>query len=151
MTPAELKARFPSASRSTILRNLANGGAELTAESVKRMETGFEPTKKRIRQSSKPLMNKLETDWLNKLRSERPTVTYLPQSVRLKIATGAWYKPDVFCFEFLMAYECKGPKFVKGCSKGLLALKVAAKEYPQIRFVLVWREKGQWFEQPVIP
>lgn len=112
-----------------------------------------EEERKRIRQETKPLLNKLETDWGELLKRD-PAITHLrPQSLRLKIANGAWYKPDWtgLCGGRLICWECKGPKQVKGCGKGLLTLKVAARTYPEIGFVLVWREGGSWYHQEVLP
>lgn len=113
---------------------------------------------KRIKQERGPLLNKLEADWLAVLRAKDPWAPIRSQSVRLRLANGAWYKPDHYCSSWKWgdgacptAWECKGPRQVKGCAKGLLALKVAAHEWPEIRFVLVWREGGQWRTQTVLP
>lgn len=107
--------------------------------------------KKRIRQSTKPLLNKLEAEWFNVLTSRysyhrsNPT---LCQSVRFKLGNGIWYKPDFFVPFIPEAFEVKGPHAFRG---GLENLKVAAHQYPMIRWMLVWKENGEWKEQEVLP
>jgi len=109
---------------------------------------------KRIRQDQKPLMNKLESDWLNHLRTILPAGTLIhSQSWRVKIANGAWFKVDhcAFVAGRWMAWECKGPKQGKNVARGMLALKCAASSFPDVDWILVWREAGQWRTQKVIP
>ncbi len=111
------------------------------------------PKPKRIRQSSKPLMNKLETQWYDWLRYvyQPPSFTIKIQAMRFKLGNGIWYKPDFTVWGFKdgpIAYEVKGPHAFRG---GLENLKVAAGLYPEITWKLVWRENGQWCEQMVLP
>lgn len=108
--------------------------------------------KVRIRQSIKPVLNQLETDWCAVIQGWYPGIKVHKQALRVKLANGAWYKADLAMFlpGGLTCWECKGPKVVKGQSKGLLALKVAATEYPEIKWILVWRESGTWHEQRVL-
>lgn len=106
----------------------------------------------RVRQETKPRLNKLESDWLAVLRVTYPGVTIHSQSWRVEIASGAWYKVD-HCAVIdgrWTAWECKGPSKTKGCAKGLLALKVAAKEFPEVHWILVWREDGHWKQQTIV-
>jgi len=108
-------------------------------------------TPKRIRQDSKPLMNKLETEALAHLKAELSNPIILIQAIRFKLGNGIWYKPDFFIFELNKptAYEVKGPHAFRG---GFENLKVAASLYPEIRWGLVWKEKtGQWVGQTVLP
>lgn len=117
-------------------------------------------THKRLRQSSKPLLNKLEERWLVILKATFPTEEFLSQAIRFKLGNGIWYKPDFFCFSHdwpeenalslkrrPTAWEVKGPKSWRG---GFENLKVAAGLYPNIRWVLVWDDFG-WNEQQVLP
>lgn len=109
---------------------------------------------KRIRQETGPILNRLELEWGERLKELPDLVCLRPQAVRFKIANGAWYKPDWVSWHpagRMICWECKGPKEVKGCAKGLLALKAAAKEYPDVRFVLVWRDSSGWQTQQVLP
>lgn len=109
---------------------------------------------KRIRQSSKPLMNKLEQEYFECLKVQWKILTC--QAIRLKLGNGIWYKPDFVAWPVgfesqdtrMRAYEVKGKHAFRG---GFENLKVAAGLYPQIRFTLAWKENGQWKEQSVLP
>lgn len=105
---------------------------------------------KRIRQSSKPLMNKLEQEWFNLCLNSYPEGTkFVPQGIRFKLGNGIWYKPDLVVFgEKVYAYECKGPFAHRG---GFENLKVAAHQYPWIRWSLIWKEGYLWKEQIILP
>lgn len=113
------------------------------------------PTKKRIRQSGKPCMNKLEREWFDKVSLEFPNY-HRPraQSVTFKLANGVRYTPDVFACDWgpqpstPIAWEVKGKKM---WDDAMIKLKFAAKEWPEIRWLLVWKEQGQWKEQRVLP
>lgn len=113
---------------------------------------------KRIRQESKPLVNKLEGDWLSVLSAQHPDKSIRPQAKRYKLANGAWYKPDFTCSNFMVgngemetAWECKGPSCMKNVARGLLTVKFAASQWPEVAFFLVWKERGQWKQQRVLP
>jgi hypothetical protein len=73
--------------------------------------------------------------------------------MRFKIASGAWYKPDFTAFVAgqLTAWECKGPKTGKNVDRGVLALKCAAAQFSEVRFILCWREGLNWFTQQILP
>lgn len=123
-----------------------------------------EAKKKRIRQSSKPLMNKLESQWYEQLKMVFPQEInrIRVQAFRVKLASGTWYKPDFFLmrdpgvtvnYDFpskdrVIAWEVKGPHAFRG---GKEFLKIAAYQYPEIKFVLVWKENGQWVTQEILP
>jgi hypothetical protein len=111
-----------------------------------------EKAKKRIRQDSKPLLNKLETEWFEVLKVRLPNYRVIPQGVRLKLANGAWYKPDFAMVShtggITNCWEVKGPKAWRG---GFEFLKIAAHQWPEICFVLVWKRDGKWVEQEVLP
>lgn len=109
---------------------------------------------KRIRQDAKPLMNKLEQRFFNCLKArlcDEPTLR--AQAKRYKIANGAWYKPDITANVngFETAWECKGPKQMKNMARAMLVIKVAAAQWPDVRWNLVWEENGQWKTQEVLP
>ncbi|MBW3636432.1 MAG: hypothetical protein KY445_08200 [Armatimonadetes bacterium] len=61
-----------------------------------------------------------------------------------------YYHPDFFTLKEgkLTAWEVKGPQFWDDAK---VKLKVAAKEYPFIRFVLVMRDQTGWTETEVKP
>lgn len=108
--------------------------------------------KKRIRQSGKPLLNRLEEEYLSELSkgSSRPAYA---QAIRFRLGNGIWYKPDFVIFNYAnrtLAYEVKGPHAFRG---GFENLKVAASLYPAVKFILVWKDNatGKWIEQEVLP
>jgi len=122
---------------------------------------------KRVRQETAPLMNKLESDWFANLRRQ-PEVnqaTLRAQAKKFKLANGAFYKPDMTALVTTadeqdaheaavtkeVAWECKGPKQMKGMSKGMLTIKVAAAQWPEVEFRLVWRQAGRWHQQIILP
>lgn len=103
------------------------------------------PTK-RIRQDQKPLLNKLEQEYFNLfLFNERNVCS---QSVRFMLANGLWYKPDFFCPYRMVGIEVKGPHAFRG---GFENLKMAAHQYPWIKWLLVWKHDSDWQEQTVLP
>lgn len=111
---------------------------------------------KRIRQSSKPLLNKLETEWFAVLNAQFPNFPRpRAQAKRYRLGNGIWYKPDFSASSWPgdgpakeTCWEVKGPHAFRG---GLENLKVAAGLYPEIRWILVWKEKGRWQQQNVLP
>lgn len=108
--------------------------------------------KKRIRQSSKPLLNKLESEFLEKIRTDDPKSVIYQQAMRFRLGNGIWYKPDFLVFRNIpglrpWAVEVKGPKSWRG---GFENLKVAAGLYKDFRWVLTWKENGEWKDQEVL-
>lgn len=120
--------------------------------------------KKRIRQSSKPLLNKLESEFLAELKriAARPPTfddpdclkEPHPQAIKFRLCNGAFYKPDFFSFAWFdgkpTAWEVKELRG-KNVDRGKLALKVAASTWPEIRFFLAVKENGQWNTQEILP
>lgn len=134
------------------IKQYSNNQTELVPKTL----VATSPPKKRIRQSSKPRLNKLETEWLEVLKLRFGESIIRSQSIRFELATGLWYKPDHVVFiggldsqdRSIRAFECKGPHAFRG---GFENLKMAARAWPFIRFTLVWKENGQWKEQSVYP
>ncbi len=113
--------------------------------------------KKRVRQSSKPLMNALETEYSAKLQSDIPNKQFYPQAVTLRLANGVRLTPDFFCFSmtddsgdvFPQAREVKGKH---AWEDSLIKLKFAAAQWPEIQFILAWKDSsGQWCQQTILP
>jgi len=114
--------------------------------------------KRRIRQTQKPLLNKLETRFESHLATRFLEEDIFPQAIRLELARGHWYKPDFFVMDTMdiegghrgTFYEVKGPHSFRG---GFENLKVAARRFQQFRFVLAWRdnENGCWQKQMIMP
>lgn len=117
-------------------------------------EAGYPRKGKRIRQSHKPLLNKLEREfqeWFTRLVPIESNHFFMAQAMRFRLANGVWFKPDfVFIRPLspLRIFEIKGPHAFRG---GLENLKVAAHQYPMFEWTLVWREKGEWKFQQVLP
>ena len=138
----KLRAKFPNAPESFFRRQLADALAARTTQVL---------AGKRLRQDAKPLMNGLETDFLSYLESAYAGFRIVPQGMRVKIATGAWFKVDFFIPAKLAAYEVKGPKVMYNQqSRQLLALKVAAAQWPEITWWLAWKENRVWQKQQVL-
>lgn len=104
------------------------------------------PKPKRLKQNSKPVLNKLEAEYLRVLTVLGKRV--LSQSVTLKLANGVRYTPDFFCFDCNTAWEVKGRH---AWEDAMIKLKFAAKEYPKVKFLLVWKQDGRWQEQEILP
>ena len=119
---------------------------------VKTLETEIERSipkhsRKRIRQDSKPLMNQLEQEYYDQYLSKDYGVCI--QSVRFRLANGLWYKTDFFCpGSPPIGIEVKGEHAFRG---GFENLKVAAGLWPEVRWILVWKDNGAWCQQEVLP
>lgn len=142
----KLRAKFPNAPESFFRRQLADS-ATVAAGGKAHVVAG-----KRIRQESTPLMNGLETRFLNQyLQPRHPESRIVPQGMRVKLANGAWFKVDFFIPEIQWAYEVKGPKVMHNQqSRQLLALKVAASAWPEIKWHLATYSDG-WNVIQVLP
>ena len=159
MNQPEIKVtgRVLTLSKSTLARN-PDLGAGVSAEphsgeAGKSGKTEEQATTRpsRIRQSSKPLLNKLETEWYHILkRSCGPDVPVFSQAIRFRLGNGIWYKPDfiVLGIAGFYGYEVKGPHAFRG---GFENLKVCANLYREIKWYLVWKEGGEWKQQDVLP
>lgn len=104
---------------------------------------------KRVRQSSKALLNKLETEWLEQLNRNYSSAFIASQAVRFRLGNGIWYKPDFFVFTGRpAAFEVKGPHAFRG---GFENLKVAAGLYREVQWILVWKVNDTWAQQTILP
>lgn len=117
------------------------------ATNLRVQQTQPKPTK-RIRQSTKPLLNKLEQEWF-----DYATAIYheriMPQSLGFRLGNGVVYWPDFVSHSFTHAWEIKGRQPIQDDS--VVKIKVAARLYPQIKWSLVWKEGGHWKDQIVLP
>jgi hypothetical protein len=107
---------------------------------------------KRIRQGEKP-PTKLEADWRAHMEAIQPGVKFRAQAIRFRLANGAWYKPDLMAWlnYRVVCWETKGPKQAKNVARGILTIKVAAALWPEVLFILVWRDANGWHQQGVLP
>jgi hypothetical protein len=105
---------------------------------------------KRLRQRTKPKMNRLEAEfeaYITKLAPPAPK----PHAITLTLANGVRYTPDFIqnaTGSPMIAYEVKGKH---AWDDAIVKLKVAAHEWPPIRFFLVWKDNGQWQSQHILP
>jgi hypothetical protein len=112
----------------------------------------------RIRQDTKPLMNKLEAEWFAIINAQFPNYPRpRAQAVTIRLANGVRYTPDFFATDWPVpmgpskttAWEVKGKQ---AWDDAIVKLKVAASTWPEIAFVLVWKESGgEWKQQRVLP
>lgn len=113
-----------------------------------------ESPKKRLRQSSKPLLNANEQAFEAHLKGTLPMAFIWAQAVHLQLANGTRYTPDFVTYEpiphgRLVAWEVKGKsKIFDGAGE---KLKVAATKFRGITFYLVWFEGGVWQQQRILP
>lgn len=105
------------------------------------------PQERRVRQSRQTL-NKLELAYQDMLRVEFRGERVLAQSVRVWLANNTWFKPDFYVPSRQLFVEVKGPHAFRG---GFEFLKVAAAQHPWATFRLVWKSKGEWLHQTILP
>jgi hypothetical protein len=107
---------------------------------------------KRMRQGDKP-PTKLEADWRRHMEATQPEVKFRAQAIRFRLANGAWYKPDLMAWlnSRVVCWETKGPKQAKNVARGILTVKFAATAWPEVLFILVWRDAAGWHQQEVLP
>jgi hypothetical protein len=94
-------------------------------------------------------LNKTEREYLGLLRSASPAWIGV-QAVTLKLGDDCRYTPDFVVLDaagVLWAHEVKG--FMR--DDALVKLKVAARKFNWIRFVLARKEKGAWEVKEVSP
>lgn len=107
---------------------------------------------KRLRQDTKPLMNKLESEWFAILQKSGWMTNLRAQAKRYRLGNGIWFKPDATGRDTRdgreTAYEIKGPHAFRG---GFENLKVAATTWSEVRWLLVWKDHGEWRQQEVLP
>jgi hypothetical protein len=139
----KLRAKFPNAPESFFARQLKDQTGRVTSTPI------VTTPAKRIRQDVKPLMNRLEQQWFDAIPERFTSVR--AQSKRFKLGNGIWFKPDVTGIDSMTgretAWEVKGPHAFRG---GFENLKVAAGLYPEIEWILVWKEQGAWKAQVVL-
>ena len=97
-------------------------------------------------------MNALETEFHESLKRRFPGQDFHPQAKRFKLGNGIWYKPDFSAsgknFSCECVWEVKGPHAFRG---GLENLKVAAHQWPETDFYLVWKDDSGWKQQLINP
>lgn len=106
---------------------------------------------KRLRQSSKPLLNKLECEFQSHLTRYAGLVHIRAQAKTYKLANGVRFTPDFTAkseYGNEVAYEVKGPHAFED---SMVKLKCAAALWPDVTWILVWKVNGCWHEQQILP
>jgi hypothetical protein len=122
------------------------GATQIPTSASKRLESTTVAPAKRIRQSTKG-PNKLESafrsDYIPEMHPELVGLQY--NAMTLVIANGVRYTPD-WCGWLdgtLTCWEIKGPFAYAG---SLEKLKMAARSWPEINFLLAWREQKRFWK-----
>jgi len=98
-----------------------------------------------------PYRNKWEHDYAKRLDYERAIgliTEWSYESERLTIGEGATFLPD---FPVTLADGTREMREVKGYRReaAMVRIRVAAKQYPHLRFVLVTRVNGEWIRTTI--
>lgn len=148
MDADELRKRFPKASEDFIRRNTT------PTPNLDRVVAAGAP-KKRIQQHQGDGMNNWERQFRGVLVTQW---VHVHREVSLPLANGVRYKLDFLCVGILEEGRFQIAGFeVKGMARatGIVKLKVAAKEFPWIKFHLVTKQKkkdgGGWNVQEILP
>lgn len=136
---------------------LAAGGQVATGKTSAPLDPA-RPSR-RIRQDTKPLLNKLETKFLNRIKDLYPN--YPPiraQAKTFRLCNGVRFTPDLSCSIWPVengaaretCWEIKGPK---SWDDAIVKVKMAAHEFPEICWRFVWKDKTtkEWCEQILLP
>lgn len=115
----------------------------------------LEKPKARLRQRTKPLLNRLETAFLARLEHQyQHGAKILSQAITLKIGNGVRYTPDFVVVtqrkDFgigIEVWEVKGPH---SWDDSIVKLKVAAALFPWIAFNLASGNAGTWRIQQIL-
>jgi len=97
-------------------------------------------------------MNKLELEYsqhLERMKKAGHIIDWRFNSLRFKLGSGAWYKPDFFVIykDRFELHETKG--FMREAAN--VRLKVAAELYPWFNWVVIRRARGRFtFEGEVV-
>lgn len=157
ITIEELKRICPDASISTLRRNADNvqmrAMIEAARGSVRVPEVRpLKPKETRIRQSTQPKLNKTEQRGIAFLRAKFPEIHFRIHAKTYQLANGVKYTPEATAIVngVETAWEVKGPKIWDDAT---VKIKVAANQFPEIEWYMIWEEKsrGSWLTQRILP
>jgi hypothetical protein len=143
-------------SQSTRRRNPHLYGQLTDPALIERCKHGHPKSGKRIKQRGRQ-PTKIELEWHRILMAQYPNFPRpRSQAITFVLANGVRYSPDEFAVSWPQetgpslptCWEVKG-KWVDG--DAFVKLKMAAHEWPEVRWILVWKEDGQWKQQIVLP
>lgn len=115
------------------------------------------PVKQAVRQKRGDGMNKAERMALEWLRQRYPNATCIREGITLRLANGVRYTPDfaVCSYRTTILYEVKAMRGnrVHIEDDAAVKTKVAAHEWPDFSFVLIWYDKrqGTHVTQEILP
>lgn len=137
-------------------RAIASGNkfmAQLKRDCPKPGEPGYTAPKKRIRQNTKG-PNKLEREAMEMLKAQKPWLIFRFHTLTVILANGVRYTPDIVAFNknpHISTMSCVEVKGKQMWDDAVVKVKVAAHEWPHIKWGLMWKENGQWQTQEVLP
>lgn len=151
MTRNEILRRYPNASESMIRKNLCEDALEGHSLPPRSLATASEGVKgvKIAKSTDEGKLNRLEASFLFWLRVARPPWIGI-QNMTLKLADDVRYTPDFMTVDEaggLVAWECKG--WMRDDAR--VKLRVAARQFPFIKFVLVTKMGGTFKREEVKP
>ena len=146
MNEIALRRLFPKASADFIRQNLGVHVQE--AKGLQAAPSVTKPAGITLRQRTGPKLNKTETDFLAWLLERYPEKEIRAQAVTLVIANGTRYTVDFTNLRQGLAWETKG---AHAWDDSLVKLKVAASQYPELKFHLVQRNGADWRIQERLP
>jgi hypothetical protein len=103
----------------------------------------------RVRQNSKP-MSKGEREWFAILKASSPPGSVHAHALTFLLANGVRYTPDfvVMPDERMTCYEVKGKH---QWEDAMVKIKMAPAVWPNVKWVLVWKDGADWKRQDVLP
>lgn len=150
----QLRRKFPDASLSTLKANLKNIALqEAIAKAPDNAPISVvHPKENRIRQSTQPKLNKTEQRGISFLRAKFPEINFRIHAKTYQLANGVKYTPEATAIVngVETAWEVKGPKIWDDAT---VKIKVAANQFPEIEWYMIWEEKsrGSWLTQRILP
>ena len=110
-----------------------------------------EPAPTRIRQTTKPELNKTERRGIEFLKRRYPDAKLRIHSKTYVLANGVRYTPEATAVinGVERAWEVKGPKIWDDAT---VKIKVAANEFPEIIWNMIWEDKKtkEWRSQIIL-
>lgn len=110
--------------------------------------------KTRLRQSSKPLLNKTEQRFFDYLKTKHPEDSIRAKPMTFQLCNGVVFKPDVSRYAKEQCryhmFDVKGPQQIQ--DDAAVKIKMAAKEWPEVSWWLAWETAlNVWQVQLILP
>lgn len=153
ITLEELKRICPGASESTLRVNAGNIQVQNMLKAARGDITvpKAAPAPIRIRQSTKPDLNKTEARGIAFLQRRYPDALLRVHAKTYVLANGVRYTPEATAIldGVEHAWEVKGPKIWDDAT---VKIKVAANEFPEIVWTMIWEDSKtkEWKTQIIL-